>query len=258
MDTRIALEAAGVSLLLRTTDDGLPEVVHWGASITPLDEDDFDTLAAGAQWMFAGNSLDEPLRLGLLPEARFGWTGTPGLVGSRDGRDWSPAWRVEEVLVDGESVEGFLTRGASVVEYGARADDLALRIIVEMLASGLVRVRARLTNLADEAFNVQELTVRMPVPLRADEALDLAGRWGAERMPQHRGLGVGAHRREGRHGRTGADSAYVLSVGTPGFGYSDGEVWAVHTAWSGNHIHRRRPRLHRRAGTRRRGTTAAG
>ncbi len=237
MNMKIVLETAGVALLLRGGDDGLPEVVHWGSPLGSVDEAGFDALTAGAAWMFAGNSLDEPLRLGLLPEARFGWTGTPGLVGSRDGRDWSPAWRVESVRVDGAAVEGFVAGGPALVEYEARAADLLLEITVELLASGLVRMRAQLTNIAAEAYTVEELTLRMPVPSRASEALDFAGRWGAERMPQRRALGVGAHRREGRHGRTGADSAFVLSVGTPGFSYSDGEVWAVHTAWSGNHIH---------------------
>ena len=56
-------------------------------------------------------------------------------------------------------------------------------------------------------------------------------------MPQRRPFRTGTHLRENRKGRTGADSAYVLHAGTAGFGFGDGEVWAVHTAWSGNHIH---------------------
>jgi alpha-galactosidase len=27
----------------------------------------------------------------------------------------------------------------------------------------------------------------------------------------------------------------LLAAGTPGFGFRSGQVWAVHTAWSGNH-----------------------
>ena len=50
-------------------------------------------------------------------------------------------------------------------------------------------------------------------------------------------LHVGTHSRENRRGRTGADSAYVLHAGTPGFGFESGEVRAVHTGWSGNHVH---------------------
>lgn len=234
---RIALDAAGVGLLLVADDDGLPEVVHWGASLGPVDQDLFDMVALGARWMFAPNSLDQPLRLGILPEARFGWTGTPGLVGSREGLDWSPAWRVTAARLDGEDVDSFAVGGAGVVEFEAEASGLWLRITVELLETGLVRARATLRNDGEAVYTLEELTLRMPVPLRAGEALDLAGRWAVERVPQRRKLGVGAHRREGRHGRTGADSAFILSVGTDGFGYADGEIWAAHTAWSGNHIH---------------------
>src|SRR5699024_505649 len=48
---------------------------------------------------------------------------------------------------------------------------------------------------------------------------------------------VGTHLRENRRGRTGADAAHVLHAGREGFGFRDGEVWAVHTAHSGNHRH---------------------
>ena len=33
------------------------------------------------------------------------------------------------------------------------------------------------------------------------------------------------------------DAATLLHVGEPGFSFADGEIWAVHTAWSGNHTH---------------------
>ncbi len=48
---------------------------------------------------------------------------------------------------------------------------------------------------------------------------------------------MGLHLREGRKGRTGADAATVLHLGTPGFGFAEGEIWSVHTGWSGNHLH---------------------
>ena len=75
------------------------------------------------------------------------------------------------------------------------------------------------------------------MPAEASELLDFAGRWGRERVPQRSPFRVGTHLRENRHGRTGADSAYLLHAGTPGFGFADGQVYAVHAAWSGNHVH---------------------
>ena len=74
-------------------------------------------------------------------------------------------------------------------------------------------------------------------PSQAAEVLDLAGRRGKERTPQRRAMPVGTHLREGRRGRTGADAATVLHLGDPGFDFGGGEIWAVHTGWSGNHTH---------------------
>lgn len=239
MDTQIVLRADGVAVLLATRQEGLPEVVHWGRDPGELEAGDFTALDAGSAWMVPGNSLDQGLRVGVIPEARFGWCGIPGLIGSREGRAWSPDWRVTSVLVDGQPVRGFAACGSAQVVYEAEAvaAELRLRLVIELLPSGLVRARAHLMNLGTEAFEVQELTVRFPVPGQARDLLDFAGRWAAERMPQRSQLGVGTHRREGRHGRTGADAAYVLSLGEAGFSYAHGEIWGCHVAWSGNHIH---------------------
>ncbi len=109
-------------------------------------------------------------------------------------------------------------------------------ITVELLDSGLVRGRARVTNRGDE-LTVDDLVLTFPVPAAASELLDFTGRWGQERIPTRSPFTPGVHLRENRKGRTGNDSAYVLHAGSPGFGFAEGEVYAVHTAWSGNHTH---------------------
>ena len=240
MDTRVCLRADGVALVLVSEDGGLPRVLHWGADPGPLTVDDVAALALADRWAVAPNAPDTGLILGVVPEARFGWTGTPGLVGSRDGADWSPEWSLAGASIDGVPLgDRLVDAGASAVEYRAEAPDsgLGLRLVVELLSSGLVRVKAELTNLGETTYRVDELTVNLPVPSEAREILDFGGRWGNERAAQRGVLNQGSHRREGRIGRTGANSAYVLSLGVQGFGYRGGEVWGVHTAFSGNHIH---------------------
>lgn len=236
MKSCVLLRAAGVALLV-VTDRGLPRVVHWGADPGELSAGDAASLIAAEQPPVVPNSPDEPLVLGVIPEARYGWLGKPGLIGSRQGREWSPDWRVSEVWLDDAPVQGYICAGAGRLRYQAVADGLALTIRVELLESGLVRVNAMLTNTSSEPYQLDELTLALPVPSDVREVLDFAGRWGAERMPQRSPFGVGQHRREGRRGRTGTDSAYILHAGEPSFSYSRGQVWAVHTAWSGNHLH---------------------
>ncbi|MEP6650896.1 MAG: alpha-galactosidase [Lapillicoccus sp.] len=235
----VQLESAGVGLVLSVPEGRLPGVVHWGAALGPLDADLARELVGAQDQLAASNTVDRPVRLALLPEGHTGWTGRPGLSGSRDGRAWSPKFAVTSVCVDGTPVEGFDTRGAGVVEVTAVDDELALDLvlIVELLPTGLLRTRAALHNTGSHAYQLDDLALAYPIPAEANELLDFAGRWGRERAPQRSELVVGTHLREGRRGRTGADAAYVLHAGTPGFGFAGGEVYAVHTAWSGNHTH---------------------
>jgi alpha-galactosidase len=224
----VHLTAGGVSLVLDCRDDALPAVVHWGAALGPLDTDALTALADADVTPVSPNEMDDPVRLSVLPEPHRGWSGRPGLAGHRDGADWSPAFTVTSLAVTDTAV----TADAADTTAG-----LTVRVTIEMLGSGLVRARASVTNTADGVYTVDDLTLAMPIPSGAREILDFAGRWGKERTPQRRELVVGTHQREGRKGRTGTDAATVLTVGEPGFGFAHGQVWGVHTAWSGNHRH---------------------
>ncbi|MBT1671581.1 alpha-galactosidase [Curtobacterium flaccumfaciens] len=224
----VHLTAGGVSLVLDCRDDALPAVVHWGAALGPFDTDALTALADADVAPVSPNEMDDPVRLSVLPEPHRGWSGRPGLAGHRDGADWSPAFTVTSLAVTDTAV----TADAEDTTAG-----LTVRVTIEMLGSGLVRARASVTNTADGVYTVDDLTLAMPIPSGAREILDFAGRWGKERTPQRRELVVGTHQREGRKGRTGTDAATVLTVGEPGFGFAHGQVWGVHTAWSGNHRH---------------------
>ena len=74
----------------------------------------------------------------------------------------------------------------------------------------------------------------LPLPDGVGEILDLTGRWALERAPQRHRIHDGIWLRESRGGRPGHDAATQLLVGTEGFGFGAGHVWAVHVAWSGN------------------------
>ncbi len=235
----VQLEAAGVGLVVSVPDGRLPDVAHWGAALGPLDADLAGDLVAAQQQLVGPNTVDVPVRVALLPEQHTGWTGRPGLSGSRAGRSWSPRFTVTGVSLDGSPVAGFATGGPGVIVVDAHDEEagLTLALTVELLPTGLVRSRARLGNTDATPYALTDLVLAYPVPAEASEILDFAGRWGRERAPQRHAFTVGTHLREGRKGRTGADAAYVLHAGTPGFGFADGQVYAVHAAWSGNHTH---------------------
>ena len=242
LPTVVALSAGGVSLVLDLCDGRLPGVLHWGPGLGPLSDEDALALVEATAPVPAPNAVDAPLLVSLLPEHWTGWTGRPGLSGSRAGVGWSPRFRTHDADLDGAPLPltpGTTSAGAATrtVRAADPTADLALALTVQLTPEGLVRLRARLTNTAADAYALQDLVLALPVPPVAREVLDLAGRWGKERVPQRGRLDVGTHLREGRRGRTGPDAATLLHVGTPGFDFARGEVWAVHTGWSGNHTH---------------------
>ncbi len=230
MTALIHLRAGGVSLVLDSSDGRLPAVLHWGADLGELDAADLGALGVAVAPMPLPSSPDVPVRVSLVPEVSTGYLGEPGLVGSRaGGGDWSPRWLVSAVDRVGD---GVTYRAAD------EACGLGLVVEVELTPQGLVRLRAAVTNLGEGDYDVTSLSVALPLPRRAREVLDLAGSWGSERHPQRLPLAIGQHRRENRAGRTGFDAPTVLHVGVPGFGFRAGEVWGVHVAWSGNHVHK--------------------
>ena len=224
---RIHLRSHGVSVIVDCPSDALPAILHWGADLGECSEADLDDLAATVAPLLE-NSVDVPVRVSLVPEHSAGWLGAPGLIGRRaGGGDWSP--RFSRVSYDADST------GIRAIAHDDSAG-LRLDIDIELAASGLLRARATVTNLAGPEYEVHRLVVALPVPPVATETLDQAGRWAKERVPQRRAITVGTHLRESRRGRTGADAATVLTAGEPGFGFGSGETWGMHVGWSGNHV----------------------
>jgi alpha-galactosidase len=244
LDTCVLIRDGEVSLVLDLSEGRLPAIPHWGRDLGDLSEPHALSLIESGAPAIAANIVDEPVRMSLLPEHWTGWVGRPGLSGERGGRNWSPQFTTTTLAIDGQIVDAasapklITAEGPTVVRIEAMDEAAALSLVVEveLLSGGLIRTRAQVTNLG-EPYRLHDLVLALPVPAIGREILDLAGRWGKERIPQRRPLTVGMHLREGRKGRTGPDAATVLHVGTPGFNFRTGEIWAVHTGWSGNHTH---------------------
>src|SRR6266498_5973488 len=69
----------------------LPAVVHWGAPLGDLSEEDLVALADDAVSPNSMNAPGVPVPVALLASARQGYPGRPGLRGHRGGVDWLPA-----------------------------------------------------------------------------------------------------------------------------------------------------------------------
>ncbi|MDR2347171.1 MAG: alpha-galactosidase, partial [Bifidobacteriaceae bacterium] len=217
----------GVSLVVGGGDGGssLPQILHWGHDLGEVSPDGLRGLALARRPAPGGAPTEVARDLSVLPAYERGWTGRAGLLGSRAGRSWSPAFRAVAWDRQPQSLTCMAVDDAA---------GLGLRLEVELATGGLVRLRATVTNAGGEPYRLDALRLALPVPPAATELMDLTGRWSQERVAQRQAFGVGAHLRENFTGRTGLGAAYVLAAGPAGFGFRSGPVWAAHLGWSGN------------------------
>jgi alpha-galactosidase len=227
----IHLSSGGVSVVLDARGDRMPRILHWGAALGELTDDDLAQLCLASVSPVVTSVPDVPVPVGMVPENSTGWPGLPGLSGHRNGHAWSALFALTEL----ESSTG--PDGTQCVTMTGQdpSTRLSLRIELELAPSGLVRVRARVGNDGPAGYALDGLVLALPVPSEATELLDLTGRHLRERSPQRVPFAVGTRLRDGRRGRTGLDATLVMAAGRSGFSFADGEVWAVHVAWSGNH-----------------------
>ncbi|GAA2227432.1 alpha-galactosidase [Herbiconiux moechotypicola] len=234
--TIVHLRAAGVSLALDLRGPH-PEVLHWGSDLGDLDHDALEALAFTAGAARLHNAPDVPRRFGLLAGEDTDWAGTPSLAGHRAGRGTTPRLRATDAVVTPSGAADATGGGSVELLYTDEVRMLGLRVRIALTPEGLVELDQTLTSTASPeapVYDLSRLTARLPVPSRAAELLDFTGKWSRERQPQRIPLVDGSHVRESRRGKPGADSAYLMALGTPGFGSRHGEVWAVHVAWSGD------------------------
>ncbi|ALV46291.1 alpha-galactosidase [Arthrobacter alpinus] len=226
LPAQLQLHRGGTSVIVDLTSAGTPTIVHWGTPTGVLSDAELESLALAARPQRVSGGIDVPARLSLLPQETFGWQGSPALSGQRAVGAWSSALCTTSILSDTES--------ATIVSVDAAG---GLRLITELLltGAGVLKQRHTLTNTATTAYQLHHLTTVFPLPTTATTVQDSTGRHLKERTAQRRPLTVGAHVRESRRGRPGADASLLMLAGSDSFGYRTGLVHGVHTAWSGNH-----------------------
>ena len=156
--TSVFLTAAGVSLVLDLSDGRLPSVLHWGAALPAPTDADALALVEAAAPVAAPERGGRPAAGRPAPRALDGLdrpagaervAGRRGLVaavpGDRRGPRRHARW---------PSRAGTTSAGAATLTVRAAdpAADLALVLTVQLTPEGLVRLRARLTNTAADAY----------------------------------------------------------------------------------------------------------
>ena len=224
------LRGEGFEVLV-VVGEGVPTIVHWGATLGDLDATAIDEMLAALDSRSGHGSLDVVAPLAVVPEHAAGFPGRPGLLGHRRrGVHWAPRMAsVGHARTVGED-----DRERLVVT--CRDDVADLDLVVTFEVGHCLVVWAEVTNThADERYLVDALTITLPIPDDATELGTFTGRWTRELHPERRSWVHGTHLAENRRGRTSHETPPLVFAGTLGFGEWHGEVRGAHLAWSGNH-----------------------
>ncbi len=215
------LRNGGVSVGLDITD-AVPAVVWWGRELPP----DLPLHALGLRrpWIQA----DRPDRpsVPLVPTQADGWTGTPGISGHAQGESQYPRMRLSDLHVDAASTT------AELVLVDAYLG-LELVLTLSVGSSGLLSVRAELSNRSDSEYELSSLLVALPVGDAETEVIDLASRSNREHLLQQHSFTIGRHER-GTFVSRGQRASALLGTCENGAGWRSGSARYVHVAWSGN------------------------
>jgi len=209
----------------------VPRILHWGGR---LGVDDVATLAATAEPSVAYSSFDAARRFSLFPVSGEGWSGSPAIEWHRAGTHADPQLVVSQVSTSQAAADGTFS-AVEIALWDAGADAL-VTVSLTLDAFGVLRARQTVSSTAQHGSPLDLAALRfvMPLPTTAVEITDLTGRWTRERSPQRIPVSDGAHRRSTRRGRPGHDAPLVTMVGTQNFQFRTGQVWAAHSAWSGD------------------------
>ena len=105
------------------------------------------------------------------------------------------------------------------------------------MGAGVLVTTQAVTNIGPGDYFLEDLATYLPLPDRAQESLDFAGRWVKERQPVRRQIQPGVVSREVREGRTSHDYTILQLAMTTAATFRTGEVWAMGLMFSGNSRH---------------------
>ena len=217
--------AARSAFAFAIVGDDLPRIVHWGRPLA-----DPRTLVAAADALRpqrVSGALDETAWPSILPTQAEAWTGSPRFVVRAGGMELFCRFAVTDVRIDDDGVT-----------VDARDAEQGVRILwrCELRESGLVRQRMTVVNMRSGELEIGTVELAFPVPADMTEILTTTGHHLRERSPQRQPFTIGRFQKASLVGRPDFDSSLLLNVGRTGFGFTHGEVYSVHVAWSGNSL----------------------
>lgn len=213
----VRLSKGGIDFVLEAVSGALV-IRYWGPTV------DGGIEGIPFERTIPNSDFDEMQSPGLLREHSRGWLGYPTLSGHRNGINWTTQFALTSLKEE---------KGIASAILEDQAAELRIEYLFQLDESGILKVRASITNLGSP-YTLNEFHYWLPIPERATQSLDFAGRWSKERNPQRRDIAIGRWVRESHEGRSGHNFTIGEIALTPQTNFGCGEAWAVALAWSGD------------------------
>jgi alpha-galactosidase len=218
-----------VGFAVAIADDQMPRIVYWGTALSKPEQlvNAYDALRPQR----VSGALNDTNWPSILPTQAEAWSGVSRFVVRRNGIELFCSFTVTDVKI--------VSQGQLLVVNASDAEQhVGVEWRCEVTPSGLVRQQAAVSNLdgAQGALSVDKVELAFPVPEVANEILTTTGHHLRERSPQRQPFNLGRLEKASTVGRPDFDASLLLSAGVPGFGFTRGEVYSVHVAWSGNSL----------------------
>jgi alpha-galactosidase len=222
----LRFDAADVTLILACAKGTPPSVVYWGPAIqanVPVAE-----LEQLGERQGMHGVADVALPLSLAMEPGLGHPMLHAFAAHRGGKDWGSLFDVTKVEQE---------TGAVVIT--CRDERTVLRLDYRIrfdVTTGIFGISSMLTNEGGAALDLGEMaTACLPIPATMTDIIGFTGRWTQEFGQERIARPTGTYLRENRSGRTSHFSYPALLLAGTDTNESQGEVYGLHLAWSGNH-----------------------
>lgn len=220
MKEQTHLSSGGVDLVLALVDGALV-IEHWGATIGKLTS----SLSATRERSISNSAFDSRQFSGVMREQSRGWLGNPTLSGHRNGKYWSTKFEVSKIVEKDNKVD------VTLIDSQA---NLEIYLSFNLDEFGVLTQTNSIKNIGSDDYTLNNLAYWLPIPDRASQTLDFAGRWSNERNPQRRDIATGLWVRDSHEGRSGHNFTITEIALTENTNFASGEAWAISLAWSGN------------------------
>lgn len=244
--------AANVAFALVFPGNDLPRLVHWGrplaapATVIDMFDAQMPQRVSGA--------LDYTPWPSVLPTQSESWIGATRFDVRRDGVELFCKFAVSNITAETVAAGKTYVMGEkdgypswSVADEPKQtptvtvtAEDVEQHVKLiwtcELDETGLIRQNAEVVNTGEGQLEVGKIELAFTVPADANEILTTTGHHLRERSPQRQDFTLGRFAKASMAGRPDFDATLLLSVGEKGFGFTHGNVYSAHVAWSGNSV----------------------